>query len=132
MRHPVLTIYLAAVMLMVKQPRNFWLIFIGVIWAFRSSDWVRRWKLGPPLQDSPLLIRQPQHGTALRDRTGADETGKYGRENESRVLHLEFPYRSLNLDGGPSPGIRARPLRLLFCWCASSAFVAGNILICNA
>jgi hypothetical protein len=52
--HPGLVTYLVVVMVIVKQPWNFWLIFIGVIWAFRSSNWVRRWKFGPPLENSPL------------------------------------------------------------------------------
>src|SRR5262245_56832684 len=54
MRHSILTIYLAAVMLMVKQPWNFWLIFIGIAWARRSPDWASRWKFGPPLRTTPL------------------------------------------------------------------------------
>src|SRR5262249_30187139 len=54
MRHPILVIYLVAVILLAWQPWNFWLIAIGVIWAFRSPDWASRWKFGPPLENSPL------------------------------------------------------------------------------
>jgi hypothetical protein len=40
MRHPILVIYLAAVMLLAWQPWNFYLIDGGVWWSIRPPGWI--------------------------------------------------------------------------------------------